>query len=94
MAGFQVDRIETGEEVSYTFVKNVLVMAIDQWNHAVQQARERLQDPQILLKELDKSAPEKPEEVTQETLANIHESLCSSLPLVKVKATDGALLNL
>ncbi|CAK9036997.1 unnamed protein product [Durusdinium trenchii] len=43
------------------------------------------EDPQILLNELDKSAPEKPEEVTQETLANIHESLCSSLPLVKVK---------
>ena len=87
-----------GEEVTYALVKNTLVLAIEQWNHTVQKAREELKDPKLLLKELndsfDPNVSEAGKEFQEKDLEVVYERLCQSLPEVKVKATDGSLLSL
>ncbi|CAK9054369.1 Malate dehydrogenase 2 [Durusdinium trenchii] len=84
-----VERIQLGEEVTYALVKNTLVLAIEQWNHTVQKAREELKDPKLLLKELndsfDPNVSEAGKEFQEKDLEVVYERLCQSLPEVKVK---------
>lgn len=90
----EADRIETGEEVGFAYVK-VLKMAITQWNHASQVLQEKVRDPGAVLALLEETEinPEKTDD-TEKAIEHIREQADSTIKEICLKPTDAAVLKL
>ena len=91
-----MERIELGEEVQHHFVKNTLVDALDQWNHAIRGIREQLGDSDFALRELGSELFKdlETEKEIATAIADFQKRVNDQLQEVHLKATDASLLNL
>ena len=83
----EVERIEIGEEVSYRYVRDVLRIAIEQWNHCIKDLRERFEDTAELLKLIESHNCDS-EKDFEKTVAAVKEKLKETLVEVKIAETD------
>lgn len=91
----QAERIECGEHVGYDLVKNVLELGIQQWNYAVKLVKEKVQNPQALLKHLDAAASDMQNEKEVSRIAEEFQNRSSSLlKEIVLKPTDGSFMKL
>ena len=89
----EVERIEIGEEVSYRYVRDVLRIAIEQWNHCIKDLRERFEDTAELLKLIESHNCDS-EKDFEKTVAAVKEKLKETLVEVKIAETDNNFLTL
>ena len=87
----QAERIEIGEEVGQEYVKSVLMTAIDQWNHAAESLRQKMSDPETLLKELDATGCESEHDL-KKTLENLHQRTNSRIKRIAIDPKHSAFL--
>jgi len=87
-----VERIKAGEETDYHFVQKVLGQAIDQWNKIVDEMRERVNDPEFILKVLNEEAQALEGEYGMETaIHTVRKRFDDALPRIAVKGTDASM---
>ena len=77
----------------FRYAADVLEIAVDQWNHAVKELRPRVEDPQTLLPMLEARMEPDGGSLDQKFEA-IQKDLLGTLVTVRLKTTDGNLLNL
>lgn len=89
----KAERIELGEEVGFDYVKDVLKVAIQQWNHATEQLIAKASDPESLLSKLDQQDTET-EESIRRSLEELYANATESLQIIDIKPSESAFLTL
>lgn len=85
----QVERVYIGEEVSYTFVADVLRVGVEQWNHCVREVVQRLESPEVMLQLLDQTCLGKGEMALEQSTDRIRALLEEHLKEISVKDKEG-----
>ena len=87
----KAERIELGEEVGFDYVRDVLRVAIQQWNHAMEQMIAKAADPEALLSKLDQKDTETEASIRQ-SLEELFINATESLQRIDIKPSDSSFL--
>lgn len=92
----KAERIELGEHVGYGYVKEVLKVAIDQWNHCIDHIRDHVSKPEVMLREVENQARDVKSEKEVVSIVKDVESIRTNPIFRKIilKETDGAFMKL
>ena len=78
-----MERIATGEETDHYYVSDLFAAAVELWNVCVERMREKLQDPQWILAQMDGDEGEVGESELNSALEKLNEKM-SQLPKIEI----------
>ena len=94
LAETEVERVQLGEETSYAFIGDVVKLVVEQWNFAVAELREQLNDPAKCLALIERETENVGEAQVAARAQNLKDTWNKNLLEISLKHSDSSLLKL